>query len=82
MEKTYQFRVRGYLDESWATWLSGMNIEQQPDGSTTITGKVKDQAALFGLLSRIRDLGMPLISVNLLESTSLETQQPQGDSDR
>ena len=78
MENMYQFRLKGHLDESWATWLSGMSIEQQPDGSTTVTGTVTDQAALFGLLSQIRDLGLPLISVNLVEAASQEAPEKLG----
>jgi hypothetical protein len=67
MDETYQFRLNRHLDESWSEWLNDMIIEQQPDGTTLITGQIADQAALFGLLSRVRDLGMPLLSVNILE---------------
>ena len=67
MGESYQFRLKGHLDESWAAWLDDMSIEQQPDGTTLITGQIIDQAALFGLLSRLRDLGLPLLSVNILE---------------
>ena len=67
MDETYQFRLNRHLDESWSEWLNDMSIEQQPDGTTLITGQIADQAALFGLLSRVRDLGMPLLSVNILE---------------
>jgi len=66
----YQFRLKGHLDESWVEWLSDMSIDHQHDGTTLITGQVTDQAALFGLISQLRDLGMPLLSVNLLESDS------------
>lgn len=67
MDETYQFRLNRHLDESWSEWLNDMSIEQQPDGTTLITGQIADQAALFGLLSRVRDLGMPLLSVNILQ---------------
>jgi len=67
MYETYQFRLKGHLDKSWAEWLNDMSIVQQPDGTTLLTGRIADQAALFGLLSRVRDLGMPLLSVNILE---------------
>jgi hypothetical protein len=70
MYETYQFRLKGHLDESWASWLSDMSIIQRPDGTTLITGQIADQAALIGLLSRLRDLGMPLLSVNILVTGS------------
>ncbi len=64
---TYQFKVQGRLDERWAHWFDGMSIESQPaeDGSTVtvLTGFVVDQAALYGLISRMRDLGLALLSV-------------------
>ena len=64
---TYQIRVQGRLDERWAQWFDGMSIafEQAEDGSTVtvLTGSVIDQAALYGLIARMRDLGLPLISV-------------------
>lgn len=70
MYETYQFRLKGHLDKSWAEWLNDMSIVQRPDGTTLITGQIADQAALFGLLSRLRDLGMPLLSVNILVTGS------------
>ncbi len=64
---TYQIRVQGRLDERWAPWFDGMSIAFEPaeDGSTltVLTGSVVDQAALYGLINRMRDLGLPLISV-------------------
>jgi hypothetical protein len=64
---TYQIKVRGRLDERWAPWFEGMSIafEQAEHGSTmtVLTGSIVDQAALYGLISRMRDLGLPLISV-------------------
>jgi hypothetical protein len=63
----YQIKVQGRLDERWAQWFDGMSIafEQAEDGSTltVLTGSVVDQAALYGLINRMRDLGLPLISV-------------------
>jgi hypothetical protein len=64
---TYQIKVQGRLDERWTHWFDGMSIafEQAEDGSTVtvLTGSVADQAALYGLINRMRDLGLPLISV-------------------
>jgi hypothetical protein len=64
---TYQIKVQGRLDERWAHWFDGMSLafEQAENGSTVtvLTGSVIDQAALYGLINRMRDLGLPLISV-------------------
>lgn len=64
---TYQIKVQGRLDESWSDWLEGMamTFEKDSDGSdlTILTGEVVDQAALHGVLNRIRDLNIPLLSV-------------------
>lgn len=59
----YQFRLQGHLDRQWITWFDGLTITLEENGDTLLTGEVVDQAALYGLLSRIRDLGIPLISV-------------------
>ena len=65
-EKTlnYELRVEGHLDEQWRNWFDGMTITQDENGETLIYGPVIDQAALYGLLKKIRDLGMLLIPVN------------------
>jgi hypothetical protein len=60
----YEIRVQGHLDTRWAAWFDGLTIAPDSDGTTTIEGPVADQAALHGLLQKIRDLGLPLISVN------------------
>jgi hypothetical protein len=59
----YEIRVRGLLDESWSEWLDGLTIEYQPQGETLLAGPVRDQAALHGLLGKIRDLGLLLVSL-------------------
>lgn len=64
----YQIRVRNHLDSQWTDWFSGMSITLEEDGVTVLTGPVADQAALHGLLKKIRDLGMPLVSVNRVDA--------------
>jgi hypothetical protein len=60
---TYQIRLRGHLDETWEDWFDGVTITREENGETLLTCRVPDQAALHGLLRRVRDLGIPLISV-------------------
>jgi hypothetical protein len=68
----YQIKVQGRLSQAWAEWFEGMSLtaEPQADGGaiTTLSGVVADQAALFGLLARIRDLGLPLLLVERIEA--------------
>ena len=59
----YQIRIRGRLDQQWADWFDGMAITPAEDGDTLLTGPAEDQAALLGLIRKVRDLGIPLISV-------------------
>ena len=65
-QRRYELRVKGHLDARWADWFDGLTLTQWPDGTTTIHGAVADQAALHGLLQRLRDLGLTLISVEQL----------------
>ena len=60
----YQIRLKGQLGSEWAEWFGGLTITLADNGETLLTGPVIDQAALYGVLKRIRDLGLPLISVN------------------
>jgi hypothetical protein len=64
MGDTYCIRVRGHLDDRWSEWFEGLVIQRRDDGTTVLIGPVTDQAALHGVLARIRDLGLPLLSVN------------------
>jgi len=64
----YKIRIKGHLDDKWADRFEGLTITLEEDGDTLLTGPVIDQAALHGLLKKVRDLGMPLLSVCPLEN--------------
>jgi hypothetical protein len=64
---TYQIILQGHLGQQWTEWFGEFSITLDPDGHTILTGPVMDQAALHGLLKKIRDLGIPLLAVNRLE---------------
>ncbi len=59
----YEIRLKGHLDSHWAAWFDGLSLTNQSDGTTTISGLIADQAALHGLLHKVRDIGLPLVSV-------------------
>lgn len=59
----YELRLAGHLDRRWSAWFDGLTVVHEADGTTTLRGELPDQAALHGLLDRIRDLGAPLLSV-------------------
>ena len=63
----YQIRVKSHLGSDWTDWFEGLTVTLEEDGDTLLTGPVVDQAALHGLLKKVRDLGMPLVSVNRVE---------------
>jgi len=67
----YEIRLTGHLDARWAAWFDGLTVGHESDGTTVLSGPIADQAALHGVIQRIRDLGLPLISV-----TRVETDQP------
>ncbi len=66
-EAFYEIRIKGHLDSHWSEWFDGLAITYGDRGETILSGPVPDQAALHGLLNKIRDLGPPLLSVNLVE---------------
>ena len=59
----YEIRLQGHLDARWAAWFDGLTLTREGDGTTLIRGRVVDQAALHGLLQKVRDVGLPLVSV-------------------
>ena len=63
-----EIRLKGHLDARWTTWFDGLTLTQDSDGTTVIHGPVADQAALHGLLQKVRDLGLPLVSVKHVEA--------------
>jgi hypothetical protein len=67
----YEIRLKGHLEDRWGDWFDGLSLSHEHDGTTVIRGTVADQAALHGLLRKVRDLGLPLISV-----THVEPEQP------
>ena len=64
---TYQIRIKGHLGPEWSDWFGGLDISLDGNGDTLLTGPVVDQAALHGLLRKVRDLGMPLVSISPAE---------------
>lgn len=73
----YHVTLKGHLGCHWAGWFEGLTITCKDDGNTLLSGPVIDQAALHGLLRKIRDLGMPLISVMCVELSQLDDQSPE-----
>jgi hypothetical protein len=63
----YELRLKGHLDPRWSTWFDGLILTQDSDGTTVIYGSVIDQAALHGLLQKVRDIGLPLVSVTRVD---------------
>jgi hypothetical protein len=68
LPRIYEIRLDGHLGIQWSDWFDGLTITLEDDGQTLLTGSVVDQAALHGLLKKVRDLGLPLLSVTRVES--------------
>lgn len=73
--RIYQIRIKGHLDAQWTDWFEGLAITPLENGDTLLTGPVVDQAALYGLLRKVRDVGLPLLSVSCQSSGPTETSQ-------
>ncbi len=71
----YEIRLKGHLNDRWADWFEDLAITLEEDGDTLLTGPVVDQAALHGLLKRVRDLGLPLLSVNFIHPGQEHTEE-------
>jgi hypothetical protein len=77
----YEIRLKGRLDARWAAWFDGLHLTREGDGTTIIQGPVADQAALHGLLQKVRDLGLPLLSVRRVEPAQVNRSDSDADSD-
>ena len=71
----YQIRLKGHLGSQWTDWFGGLTITLEDNGDTLLTGPVVDQAALYGLLRKVRDLGMPLLSVICIKPSQADTSE-------
>lgn len=79
----YQIRIKGHLGSEWTDWFEGLTVSLEKNGDTLLTGPMVDQAALYGLLKKVRDLGMPLLSVICVapdHSTTTEVKQQEENS--
>ena len=77
----YEIRLKGHLHDRWAEWFDGLTITREDNGETLLAGPVVDQAALHGLLRRVRDLGLPLVSVMQVDPKPAKGSEVNADSD-
>jgi hypothetical protein len=80
--KVFQIKIQGHLSQQWTDWFEGLTITLEEDGNTLLSGRVVDQSALHGILKKIRNLGMPLLSVNSVDPdpvTKTDTDLVKGD---
>ncbi len=75
----YQIRLKGHLGREWADWFEGLTITLEEDGDTLLTGSLVDQSALHGLLKKVRDLGLPLVSVVPVQSNEYQSYRSKGE---
>jgi hypothetical protein len=71
----YHIRVEGHISESWSSWFEGLAIRHEESGETVISGSLVDQAALYGVLLRLRDLGLPLVAVKRVGAPSNDQKE-------
>ena len=71
----YEIRIKGHLDDKWAAWFGGLTLTREDNGETLLTGPVVDQAALHGVLRKVRDLAMPLLSVTRVRPGQADASQ-------
>jgi len=76
----YRIRLKEQLDQRWSAWLGGLTVVHEANGETVLTGEMVDQAALYGLLSKVRDLHLTLISVSQLEADSPSQEEAKEES--
>ena len=77
---TYEIRVLGALDARWSAWFAGLDVSSDAPGETTLTGPLRDQSELHGVLARVRDLGLPLIAVRRLDCEPICTIESDADT--
>jgi hypothetical protein len=70
--RAYEIRLKGHLEARWTAWFDGLSLTRESDGTTVIRGSVIDQAALHGLLGKVRDLGLPLIAVTQVDPEQMK----------
>jgi hypothetical protein len=73
-----EIRAKGQIDEHWSSWFEGLAVTHTPDDETVLRGEVMDQSALYGLLSKLRDLGLSLVSVNSVDLDDQGDSEPVG----
>lgn len=78
----YEIRIKGHLDSRWSHWFEGLTITLEDNGETLLAGPVVDQAALHGVLKRVRDLGMALLSVDLVPPNQEDAALPAATDDK
>ena len=75
-QTVYQFRIKGHLGPQWMGWFEGLTVTLEEDGNTLLSGPMIDQSAMHGVLKKIRDLGMPLLSMNPIDSDPAAKTDP------
>jgi hypothetical protein len=70
----YEIQIKGHLHHRWSSWLYDFNVTHLPDGTTALTGRLPDAAAVYGLLSKLRDMGLILLSVGILDKTASDLE--------